>query len=87
LEGIHLPSFRFSWKLKKLSRVDFFCFWIVADRGEIARIKRNSLVPCKIHFITFKVFFSRLNLINMYFWALRKCYALNSTVPSNNRLS
>jgi hypothetical protein len=26
LEGIHLPSFRFSWKLKKLSRVDFFCF-------------------------------------------------------------
>jgi hypothetical protein len=24
LEGIHLPSFRFSWKLKKLCRVDFF---------------------------------------------------------------
>jgi hypothetical protein len=22
LEGIHLPSFRFSWKLKKLCRVD-----------------------------------------------------------------
>jgi hypothetical protein len=28
LEGtcIHLPSFRFSWKLKKLCRVDFFFF-------------------------------------------------------------
>jgi hypothetical protein len=25
-EGIHLPSFRFSWKLKKLCRVDFFGF-------------------------------------------------------------
>jgi hypothetical protein len=24
LEGIHLPSFRFSWKLKTLCRVDFF---------------------------------------------------------------
>jgi hypothetical protein len=35
LEGIHLPSFRFSWKL---CRVDFFVFdGIVADRGEIAR--------------------------------------------------
>jgi hypothetical protein len=35
LEDIHLPSFRFSWKIKKLCRVDFFL--IVADRGEIAR--------------------------------------------------
>jgi hypothetical protein len=26
LEGIHLPSFRFSWKLKKLCRVDFLVF-------------------------------------------------------------
>jgi hypothetical protein len=26
LEGIHLPSFRFSWKLKQLCRVDFFVF-------------------------------------------------------------
>jgi tetratricopeptide (TPR) repeat protein len=26
LEGIHLPSFRFSWKLEKLCRVDFFVF-------------------------------------------------------------
>jgi hypothetical protein len=26
LEGIHLPSFRFSWKLKKLCRVDLFVF-------------------------------------------------------------
>jgi hypothetical protein len=26
LEGIHLPSFRFSWKLKKLCRVDVFVF-------------------------------------------------------------
>jgi hypothetical protein len=26
LEGIHLPSFRFSWKLKKLCRFDLFVF-------------------------------------------------------------
>jgi hypothetical protein len=26
LKGIHLPSFRFSWKLKKLCRFDFFVF-------------------------------------------------------------
>jgi hypothetical protein len=33
LEGIHLPSFRFSWKLKKLCRVDFFVFesWQTAE--------------------------------------------------------
>jgi hypothetical protein len=26
LKGIYLPSFRFSWKLKKLCRFDFFLF-------------------------------------------------------------
>jgi hypothetical protein len=26
LEGIHLPSFRFSWKLKKLCQFNFFVF-------------------------------------------------------------
>jgi hypothetical protein len=33
LEGIYLPSFRFSWKLKKLCRVDFFVFesWQTAE--------------------------------------------------------
>jgi hypothetical protein len=33
LEGVHLPSFRFSWKLKKLYRVDFFVFesWQTAE--------------------------------------------------------
>jgi hypothetical protein len=33
LDGIHLPSFRFSWKLKKLCRVDFFVFesWQTAE--------------------------------------------------------
>jgi hypothetical protein len=33
LEGIHLPSFRFSWKLKKICRVDFFVFesWQTAE--------------------------------------------------------
>jgi hypothetical protein len=33
LEGIHLPSFRFSWKLKKLCLVDFFVFesWQTAE--------------------------------------------------------
>jgi hypothetical protein len=37
LEGIQLPSFRFSIKLKKLCQVLFFCFLIVTDRVEIAR--------------------------------------------------
>jgi hypothetical protein len=33
LEGFHLPSFRFSWKLKKLCRVDFVVFesWQTAE--------------------------------------------------------
>jgi hypothetical protein len=33
LEDIHLPSFRFSWKLKKLCRVNFFVFesWQTAE--------------------------------------------------------
>jgi hypothetical protein len=33
LEGIHLPSFRFSWKLMRLCRVDFFVFesWQTAE--------------------------------------------------------
>jgi hypothetical protein len=33
LVGIHLPSFRFSWKLTKLCRVDFFVFesWQTAE--------------------------------------------------------
>jgi hypothetical protein len=26
LEGIHLPSFRFAWKLTKHCRIDFFVF-------------------------------------------------------------
>jgi hypothetical protein len=38
LEGIHLPSFRFSWKLKKLCRVDFLVFesWqtVVKSQGK-----------------------------------------------------
>jgi hypothetical protein len=35
LEGFHLPSFRFSWKIKKLCRVDFFVFesWQTALRS------------------------------------------------------
>jgi hypothetical protein len=36
LEGIHLPSFRFSCKLKKLCRVDFFVFesWQTAVKSQ-----------------------------------------------------
>jgi hypothetical protein len=36
LEGILLPSFRFSWKLKKLCRVDFFVFesWQTAMKSQ-----------------------------------------------------
>jgi hypothetical protein len=33
LEGIHLPSFRFAWKLTKLCRINIFVFesWQTAD--------------------------------------------------------
>jgi hypothetical protein len=33
LEGIHLPSFRFAWKLTKHCRIDFFVFesWQTAE--------------------------------------------------------
>jgi hypothetical protein len=47
LEGIHLPSFRFSWKLKKLCRVGFFVFesWQTGVKSQgktiTARIKRR----------------------------------------------
>jgi hypothetical protein len=36
LEGIHLPSFRFSWKLKKLCRFDFFVYesWQTAVKSQ-----------------------------------------------------
>jgi hypothetical protein len=32
LEGINLPSFRFSWKLNKLCQVDFFVFELMAGQ-------------------------------------------------------
>jgi hypothetical protein len=46
LEGIHLPSFRFSWKLKKLCLVDFFVCesWQTAEdvyNGFTLRYKRG----------------------------------------------
>jgi hypothetical protein len=36
LEGIHLPSFRFNWKLKKLCLVDFVVFesWQTAVKSQ-----------------------------------------------------
>jgi hypothetical protein len=45
LEGIHLPSFRFSWKLKKLCRVDFFVFesWQTAEDVMV--------LPCDFYYI------------------------------------
>jgi hypothetical protein len=48
LEGIHLPSFRFSWKLKKLCRVDFFGFesWQTAVNSKVKplRLRQFSLI-------------------------------------------
>jgi hypothetical protein len=46
LEGIHLPSFRFSWKLKKLCRVDFVVFesWQTAAKSQGKTI--TSSVVC-----------------------------------------
>jgi hypothetical protein len=46
LEGIHIPSFRFSWKLKKLCRVDFFVFesWQTALKSQGKTI--TSLAVC-----------------------------------------
>jgi hypothetical protein len=46
LEGIHLPaSFRFSWKLKKLCRVDFFVFesWQTAVKSQGKTITSSAV--------------------------------------------
>jgi hypothetical protein len=45
LEGIHLPSFRFSWKLKKLYRVDFFVFesWQTAVKSQGETITSSAV--------------------------------------------
>jgi hypothetical protein len=44
LEGIHLPSFRFSWKLKKLCRVDFFVFesWQTAEDVMVSFLRKKA---------------------------------------------
>jgi hypothetical protein len=49
LEGIHLPSVRFSWKLKKLCRVDFFVFesWQTALKSQGKTI--TYLPLCRHH--------------------------------------
>jgi hypothetical protein len=45
LEGIHLPSFKFSWKLKKLCRVDFFVFesWQTAVKSQGKTIASSAV--------------------------------------------
>jgi hypothetical protein len=45
LEGIHLPSFRFSWKLNKLCRVDFFVFesWQTAVKSQGKTITSSAV--------------------------------------------
>jgi hypothetical protein len=45
LEGIHLPLFRFSWKLKKLCRVDFFVFesWQTAVKSQGKTITSSAV--------------------------------------------
>jgi hypothetical protein len=51
LEGtcIHLPSFRFSWKLKKLCRVDFFVFesWQTVVKSQGTTITSSAV--CHVH--------------------------------------
>jgi hypothetical protein len=52
LEDIHLPTFRFSWKLKKLCQVDFFVFesW-QTDRQSFfnfqEHLNEGKLIPSK----------------------------------------
>jgi hypothetical protein len=57
LEGIHLPSFRFSWKLKKLCRVDFVVFeswptaedvWFYLAISPPYPLKTNILLKCSL---------------------------------------
>jgi hypothetical protein len=45
LEGIHLPSFRFSWQLKKLRRVDFFVVesWQTAVKSQGKTITSSAV--------------------------------------------
>jgi hypothetical protein len=45
LEDIHLPSFIFSWKLKKLSRVDFLVFesWQTAVKSQGKTITSSAV--------------------------------------------
>jgi hypothetical protein len=45
LEGILLPSFRFSWKLKKLCRFDFFVFesWQTAEDVMVLPARKNYI--------------------------------------------
>jgi hypothetical protein len=54
LKGIHLPSFGFSWKLKKLCRVDFLVFesWQSAEDG---REKNTSNMAATIGDVTYDV--------------------------------
>jgi hypothetical protein len=52
LEGIHLPSLRFSWKLKKLCRDDFFVFesWQTAEDVMVLPCDLNLCRHlCKLH--------------------------------------
>jgi hypothetical protein len=59
LEGIHLPSFRFSWKLKKLCWANFFVFesWQTAEDVMV--------VPCDFTAVCsrFNIFYSALDSI------------------------
>jgi hypothetical protein len=45
LEDIHLPSFRLSWKLKKLCQVDFFVFesWQTAVKSQSKTITSSAV--------------------------------------------
>jgi hypothetical protein len=45
LEGIHLPSFRFSWKLKKVCRFDVFVFesWQTAVKSQGKTITSSAV--------------------------------------------
>jgi hypothetical protein len=70
LEGIHLPSFRFSWKLKKLCRVDFFVFesW---QTGEGVMV-----LPCNFNIVTLLSIVKPTALLNLFHETKLKPFAV-----------
>jgi hypothetical protein len=64
LDGIHLPSFRFSWKLKKLCRVDFFVF--ESRQTGVKSLGKTITSSAVCHEIAYFQPFSNVISINAY---------------------